>query len=1276
MPLDPIGMAVGLVQKLLGEAVQRWLTPELPEKLLAATKEWAEKLPSEIRCEPLALFPDLESKGIPAGPALTRLQARFEAHVIPSVEEWTAALKETRQVVADRFAPGDGQPFFEAEVEVVAEAIADLAGKLRSVCIQDDQSFKTTTINRLDVLTEGLAGRAISGIQKLESYWNAIRSIAEHPLAESVFTASRDEEAAAIKKWLSGPAGSFFLRSSGLSDGLDFLAALCARGDNDRLLDGVIVHTIEAWRALAASRQPLLLIGAPTLELSAADSAAAVSAGHLVFLSGPRANFAAGPGESLKRQAYYAVSEALIASGFSESEALKLAKACGGSSSILKRLITRHPETTFPRWNRDEIRLALAPFALVGGWMHIDPDPPQRNPSLPRIGSEPPIDVLVVTELVGCSRDELETYLTRWQTGEEPLFLRFGDSVLVASREDAWHLLGGAISRDQVKRFRDLAILVLEEDNPAFELAPDQRWMANVYGKAHSISGDLRRSIVESLALMSIYPTADGPVGNANSTATVRDVLERTLPRGANWQRWASFGRHLKTIAEADPEFFLGRVEADLASADPELSKLFQDQAPSVFGGALHTDLLWALEGLAWTPDYLRRVAVCLAKLASRDPGGNYGNRPAASLREIFLWWLPHTNASISDRIEALSAVIDAEPTVGWSLLGDLLPSGASGSSHGTHIPRWRPWADGWSRARVSADTPAYAAAIADLAIRSAGTDLRRWCEVLEGMLRLGPATTENVLSTLEHLSQTETSDADARFTIWDKLRSLVAKHGRYPGAKWAFEQPVLNRLAAIRDRLQPDDPVLRHGWLFGFRTELPGFDIVKDHVAHDHALWEARGDALREIIAQAGADGVFRLLRKTDGANIIGWLTGQGALLDAQTAGLPALLEDVDKNRSSFIRAFVGARFNKDSWAFVDQLLVASWPPAQIATFASCLPFGGDTWQWLAQFSADVGTQYWQRVVPLSRQKGIDELREAANSLIHVGRGFTAINLLHAASYDNIALPSSLVAEVLEAAASDPNSEAPEAGGDLHYPVQQMFKKLQEDEGFDRMRLAQLEWKYLPLLDPEFSEVGPKTLLAAIQIVPSFFVELLRAVYRGKNEATREAPLPEQEQRKARHAYRLLEVIRQLPGTREDGTVDWPYLGKWIAEVRAEAAACDRREVVDLTIGGLIARGSNRTPETWPPLELANLMEDIGSDELFSGFISGVINSRGVVVSDPTAGGKLERELVEKFRRLAENARRKNSLKLAAACLVLASHYESDARMEDIRTQRERLGR
>jgi hypothetical protein len=79
-----------------------------------------------------------------------------------------------------------------------------------------------------------------------------------------------------------------------------------------------------------------------------------------------------------------------------------------------------------------------------------------------------------------------------------------------------------------------------------------------------------------------------------------------------------------------------------------------QTRFASPIGGEHVSNLLWALESLAWSPRYLGRVCSVIAKLAARDPAGRYGNRPANSLRNIFLLWLPQTFAPLDDRFRVL----------------------------------------------------------------------------------------------------------------------------------------------------------------------------------------------------------------------------------------------------------------------------------------------------------------------------------------------------------------------------------------------------------------------------------------------------------------------------------------------------------------------------------------------------------------------------------------------------------------------------------------------
>jgi hypothetical protein len=397
--------------------------------------------------------------------------------------------------------------------------------------------------------------------------------------------------------------------------------------------------------------------------------------------------------------------------------------------------------------------------------------------------------------------------------------------------------------------------------------------------------------------------------------------------------------------------------------------------------------------------------------------------------------------------------------------------------------------------------------------------------------------------------------------------------------------------------------------------------------------------------------------------------------LLDWESTQLPTILQTSDNQRLFFVKAFIASAFYARRWTFVNQVPVAAWSGPQIAMFACCLPFGKEVWQWLEQFGPDNAHEYWRIVPPPFRRLNLEEVRIATTSLIAVGRGFAAIRVLFSARHEKLALPSDLIAEILEAAFSPQNSDMPDRSGHVHYSVQQLVKLLQEDTSFDRFRLASIEWGLLAFLDPEFNEVGPDTLFSVINSEPTIFVELLKKVYRGENDPPGEQPMTEQDQLIARHANRLLDGLRRLPGTTEDGTFDYDFVRNWVKEVQSLAAKSDRIAMCDLTLGQLFGRALQKNEGIWPSHEMAMLMEEIGPNEFFDGFVNGVLNSRGAVSRDPRAGGDLERGLIEKYRQLAQEAR-PSSRKLAGAFLRLADHYEDYAQHEDVRADRDRVGR
>ncbi len=1123
----------------------------------------------------------------------------------------------------------------------------------------------------VDAWLSTLMGRRPPGLIDLARHWQGLASIAEHPLQPALFLVSREATVESLREFFQQPASSAFLRSEGWNDGIDFLSAIAATddvdlGDIDRIL---VVTEMEAWRYLASSREPLVLVAASSLSLSATDVADAVANGHHVLVTGAHAITIQASEIPLPRQDRHSLYEALLGCGFDEARAQSYASGCCGSPAILKRLITRHPDRVFPRWAQEEFRTKLAPFALIGGWSHVSPEPPQENDPI-GITPSPPLDLWCI-EQFGLSLEEIEKAIARWSTGEEPLFIQFGNSVLVSSREDAWHLLAGSLSAHHLKKFEDVAILILDEDNPALEMEPDKRWMANLFGKVPSLSSELRRSIVETLALMSCYPTALEPRTGIDFTRTVRNVLEAILPKHASWQRWASLGNNLTLVAECDPELFLERIETDLAADSPEIVKLFQDNSQGLVGSSLHCALLWALETLAWSPEYIARATRILGQLAAQTTAVQSGNSPMKSLREIFLLWLPHTNARIEKRIEAIAHLLRDFPQVGWQLVANLLPASGGGISTGTHMPRWQPWAHGWTRDAARAERMDYASRFGDMVLRFAGTDVTAWATVAEGMLRLGGPYVNRTIERLEDVAKAHESSVDECFFLWDALRQITHRHRRFRDAPWTFPDSVLNELASIRDRIEPSSPVLRHCWLFKRQVSLPDVDEM-DHQGYDRALAERHRLALVEIVQSRGTEGVHELLARSENPQAIGWTLGRHAILSPDDLEIPTSLEVPDDSRRACAFAYCSACFQAEEWAFVRRLSISNWTDTQAAILACCFPFERATWKWIADSSAEAEALYWKRCRARLREPTIDDFDYVVEKLLAAGRVFAAAELAFSSMRGDFTIDDERILMLLEKGIECQSEEDVRQAN--YYAVQDLISHLQQSGNVDWERLARVEWAYLPLLS-EFSPVQPQTLLQSLSDNPQLFYELLAVQFRAEDAAADEDTLSEREENLARFAHDLFEQFRTIPGTKDDGTIDEKKLNAWIDCVRQLAQGGDRLSVCDIQVGRLLSNCP--VPEGLDANShvVLSAMERIGSEELFRGYHCGVRSNRGVTIRGPTTGGEHERALAVRYRTIASNCR--SQYPSAAAIFDgVAQSYEDEAKYHDEVARRRRLGR
>ncbi len=258
----------------------------------------------------------------------------------------------------------------------------------------------------------------------------------------------------------------------------------------------------------------------------------------------------------------------------------------------------------------------------------------------------------------------------------------------VSDRKVLWRALSGRIFDEHLANLEEVAVMVLSERDPKFDLPVQDRYAAQVYGAVLEHSYGLRKGLAESLALVGTRSTdlirCSQPGAMTIAVLAVRKILEN-----ADWVLWGSLGNLLPTLAEASPEEFLKAVENGLQLQPCPFNEFFLQEEKSVFGENLITGLLWALESLAWHEEYLVSVCIILGNLANRDPGGNWANRPANSLLGILRPSRPQTDASVHKQEVAVKTLQQEFPEVAWKLIRQL---SSANREHPlpTHHPIWR----------------------------------------------------------------------------------------------------------------------------------------------------------------------------------------------------------------------------------------------------------------------------------------------------------------------------------------------------------------------------------------------------------------------------------------------------------------------------------------------------------------------------------------------------------------------------------------------------------
>jgi transcriptional regulator with XRE-family HTH domain len=1123
-------------------------------------------------------------------------------------------------------------------------------GKWRDVRALDADDLEAWLIDApvVHAWISRLIGKDPGNVQDLTSFWDDWRRATEPPLSPKLLLAGRERAAEQLTQQLQAPASTLAVRADAPEEALAYIAAvfnLLPEAERQALfVRTIIVSSADAWSQIILTLQPLILIPMFT----PVEPVSATRRGHHVLVPvGPETAETSGM-IVLPRLARRPVETELLEMGVNQNEAADLASLAHRSLVALRRRLAVSPALQQPAWAERRQARARLPALLAGRW-------DARSEG----------DKTALAALAGRSYEDVEVDLIGYTLVSDPPIRRVGTVWFLTSREDAWQLLARLLTQKDWERFRLTAVTVLATLDPALKLPIEDRWLAGVKNAARPHSDLLREGLAEMLAIMATQPVPD--MAGGGSSDRLADVIVKQLLLQANSDQsgeiWLSIADILPSLAEAAPETFLDALEIATKEPDPVIRQLFIDQSSNWFSAqSPRVHLLWALEQLAWSKNYMSRAALYLARLVRLEPqGGRSADRPGSSLRSIFVPWCPQTAATFEDRLHVLDFLRKHEPAASWQLMLALLPS-----LHDTVDPNSAPrWHDNWKPEEATTFTYAElwlaADAILVRLLEDAKMDLGRICEIEERLENLPPDLREKMYQHLESLDPS-VFEINDRERLCKQIRKQIADHRRFSHAEWAMPNEDIERLRGIYEHFEPEDLIRQVAPLFTGVPHLldaPHLTADLDREKQNDAAYQAQVAAARSVYEEQGLPGLWALGEVAEKAAVLGYVLGRSGAAETEEVLILQELDSSDQKRRSIAEAYVEARFFIKGWEWVDRQLATNSflsTPAHRANFFLNLPRQAETWNRLEQWDEETKSLYWSQVYSLVREPG-DCLR-AAEQLQVYGRVWDALELV--AHYLKIVRPGAdFVLKLLETALTIPLPTPPNQA--LFYEIPQLLTYLEQDAEVDETRLAVVEWKLMPLLGYELHPL--KTLYRQLATDPQFFVELVSLVYRASDEAP--SQLSAQQKALAEIAHRLLRSANVVPGMQDTGQVDPTRLQAWLEEVRQTLTERKRETVGDHAIGQLLSHASSGSDGIWPLEVIRDLLEEIRSEDIEQAMILGIYNARGVTWRGVLDGGDQERRLAEQYRSQAQTMQVQWP-RTASMLRKLAQMYEEEARLHD----------
>lgn len=870
------------------------------------------------------------------------------------------------------------------------------------------------------------------------------------------------------------------------------------------------------------------------------------------------------------------------------------------------RALTRDASIRRPVWATDANAPMLAALTLVGAW---DTDNEK--------------DRQAIAALVRNDYDTVTLLCQKRSGGNDPVMSQSGSVWRFASLEEAYRCLSSKITNGVIERWKQMVLDVLCEVNPSYGLNPIEKFAQQLNQPTSQVqySEELKSGIARSLAMVGSMD-GDGALSGKLRDSAV-DIVDQLLSQAVeddSGRFWNLIGPRLRYLAEAAPQQFVDVVIDNLEKDSSSLLRAFNSDS---------SDLLWALEVLAWSNDYFDDAIECLTLLAAnRADDKQRGNRSGESLSAILCGWGNFTTVSSGKKLTALDSVKRMSSSVGWDLLFALWPDWATITP--TRTPRFRAdWCPLTDAPVLQCDWVEYRHGLVERALSWSGMTASN-LERLVNHINIGVLSDDRtkIIDYLGELaSSTEFSDDD-RYLVWRTVRELAAKHSHHR-AEWSLPEEEVDRLLELSDRWKPTSPVLRHLYLFNHDPGLLDCALHRDIDDYDQKVEARRQEALSEILAGPQAiDDLALLASRAVASLVLGWMLADRQELDFWDIAYWA--DSSDRKLVTVMDSYLCRSLDQRGASWLQAVLDDSrLTAAQRAAVLRCVPAEWDYWEVVAR-NQDDDSAYWQtaemRVLPP------DHMQYAIERLVACGRAWDAIDSvsLSIRSAKQEGVKTDLTADVLIGLLHVACTQKSVKISSLSYEVGQVLDHIVELKA-DQVDVARLELLLYPLVG-YYRE--PIVLHRTLATVPHLFVRLMEVAHRG------ETMLGMDRSASFRMATSVLNGWRDCPGMTADGELDAAVMQQWVETARQGLAAAELSDTGDYEIGRLLANSPEDENGAWPLPAVCALIDEVGSENLDEGFIAGMCRGLMSSVRGVYDGGQQEREHAQRYRTWSKQIR------------------------------------